>query len=353
MKPAHRKALILTIKLAVAGGLLWFALRKAHWSDYTEQVRDASGRVRQVDRPGFRSAVGQANPALLAGALACFAVAVFIVATRWWYLLRVLRIRIGLWEAIRLSFLGYFFSFLVPGVVSGDLIKAWYVFKHTDRKAAAMVSIFVDRVVGLLMFALLSAAVLVGIAAAGQWSEKFDLPAVAVAIVLGVLAAASAAMLYPPTRRLFGRLLAFGPIKHHLEVVGKSVELYRRRFAALIGAAGFTFCSQAITIFGILLLGRGLGLASPWYEYFLYAPLIYIIAAVPVSPGGIGVMEFCFVTFFAAGATAGSPGVSASEATALALLARLGPMICSLPGLIVALTGAKLPKTAEMEAELE
>ncbi len=347
MKAGHKKALILTVKLAVAGGLLWFALQKVHWGDYTEEVRDASGQVRQVERPGLRSALAQADAALLAGALACFATAIFIVATRWWYLLRVLRIRIGLWEAIRLSFLGYFFSFLVPGVVSGDLIKAWYVFKHTQRKGAAVVSIFVDRVVGLLMFALLSAAVLAGLWAAGEWDDRFDMPALAVAILLAALAVGSAAMLYPPTRRLFGRALAFRRLKDHLDMAGKAVELYRRRFSSLVGAAGLTFCSQVITILGILLIGRSLGLASRWYEYFLYVPLIYIIAAVPVSPGGWGVMEYFFVHFFADGA------VTNSEAFALGLLAHLGPMICSLPGLVVALRGAKLPKTAQMQAELE
>jgi len=353
MKPAHKKALILLIKLAVAGGLLWFALRKVHWNDYTAEVQDPPGQVRQVEMRGFRSALGRANPALLAGALACFAAATFICATRWWYLLRVLRIRLRAWEAVRLTFLGYFFNFIVPGVVSGDLVKAWYVFKHTDKRAAALVSIFVDRVVGLLMFALLSAAVLVGVWATGEWAEKLARPAVVVAVVLVLLAGGSAAMLYPPTRRLFGRALAFGPIKHHLEVAGKAVELYRRRFTALVAAAGFTFAAQAIHVTGILLLGRCLGLASNWYEYFLYAPVIYIIAAVPISPGGIGVMEFCFVTFFVVEATSASAGVSASEATALALLVRLGPMVCSLPGLFVALTGAKLPRKAEMEAELE
>ena len=36
----------------------------------------------------------------------------------------------------------------------------------------------------------------------------------------------------------------------------------------------------------------------------------------------------------------------------LALLARLIPVICGLPGMIVAVTGPKLPKTDAMEAEL-
>ena len=349
MKLTRKKAAILLIKLAVAGALLAFALRDARWRNYTKEITDPSGQVQIEARDGLRTILSEVDCLPLIGAVACFAAGIFIVAVRWWFLLRVLRIRIHWYEAVRLTFLGYFFSFLVPGVVSGDLFKAYYVFKHTDRKAAAMVSIFVDRVTGLLMFSLMAAGVLGGLIVAGAWQEKLNWPAMAVGIVLGMLALGSTVMLVPTTRRLFGRLLSFGPLKHHLDVAGKAVELYRRRFAALLGAAGFTFCSQAIHITGILLLGQGLHLTAPWYEYYLYAPLIYIVAAVPISPGGLGVMEAAFRWLF----VDISATLTVTQVAALALLVRLGSMACSLPGLIVSLTGAKLPKTEQMEAELD
>ena len=67
-------------------------------------------------------------------------------------------------------------------------------------------------------------------------------------------------------------------------------------------------------------------------------------------PGGLGVTETFYVTFFSS--AAGSTGVAASQILALALVARLIPMLVSLPGLAVALTGPKLPKAAQMKAEL-
>jgi uncharacterized membrane protein YbhN (UPF0104 family) len=347
MKITRRKVVVLTLKLAVAAALLYLAIRNVDWHDHIRRITNSDGTVRTVEVPGFGTILRQAHLTPMIAALGCFTASIFIVAIRWWYLLRVLRIRLHWYEAVRLTYLGYFFNFIVPGVVSGDLVKAWYVFKHTDRKAAALVSIFVDRVTGLMMFALMAAGVLAGLAVTGHWKSHLTMPAGVVALVLTVLVLGSAAMLIPTTRRIFGRLLAFGPLKHHLDVAGKAVELYRRRFGALLGAAGFTFFSQAIHITGILLLGTGLDLASPWHAYYLYAPLIYIIAAVPLSPGGLGVMEFCFVTFFATGA------VTDNEALALALLVRLGPMICSAPGLVVAMTGAKLPPTEQMAAEME
>ena len=347
MKPSAKKALILLAKLAVAGGLLAYVLvAKVHWRDYTETVRDDAGQVEHVQCRGLLTTLAEAEPALLAGALACFAVPILILAVRWWYLLRMVAIRVGLWESVRLTFLGYFFNYLVPGMVSGDLVKAYYACKHTQRKAAALVSIFVDRMIGLLQFALLPAVVLGVLAGAGRWSERFDRAAVVVAVVLAVIAVGLAVLLAQPLRVRVGRLLSFGPLARHLAVAARAVELYRRRLRGMGAALALTFGSQVIHVLGILLIGRALGLPIAWYEYFLYTPLVYIISAIPISPGGLGVMEWCFVTFFAAGAA------TPSEAMALALLARLGPMICSLPGIVVALTGPRLPKAESIQAEL-
>ena len=67
-------------------------------------------------------------------------------------------------------------------------------------------------------------------------------------------------------------------------------------------------------------------------------PVIYILAAIPVSIGGLGLVEGMYVLFFA-----GGPGADSSALLALALLARLTPMLLSLPGLVFWL-GEKGPK---------
>ena len=108
-----------------------------------------------------------------------------------------------------------------------------------------------------------------------------------------------------------------------------------------------TLSAQTFFFGAIALVGSALARAeplAPWYAFFIYVPLIYIIGAVPITPGGVGVVEGAYLTFFAA-----SP---VSQVLALALLARLIPIFWSLPGLIVAITGPRLPKAEEIEAEL-
>ena len=84
------------------------------------------------------------NPWLMLAACACYLVMLLIMGVRFWFLLGIQDIHIGLWEAMRLTFLGYLYSNAIPGTVGGDVIKAWYVAKHTPRKAAVVVSIFVN-----------------------------------------------------------------------------------------------------------------------------------------------------------------------------------------------------------------
>jgi len=330
MKRKTRKILIVLVKFAIAGSLLYWVARDVKWSDFWETLVSA-----------------KLLP--LGAAVGLFVTPVLVLAVRWWYLLRILRIRIPLREAIRLTFLGTFFNYVIPGTVSGDLVKAYYVAKHTERKAAVLVSVFTDRVVGLLQFAILPAIVMSAMFIAGRGDvQLLRDPIIAVIVVFVGVTVVMSLMFSPTLRRRLGlaRLLKRLPLQDHLSVAGKAAALYRRRFSALLRALAMTFGGQMCFIGAITLVGISLGLPVLWYQYFLYVPLIYIIASVPISPGGIGVAETLYKSFFVAA------GAASSEVLALALVARLTPMIISLPGLWFALRGPSLPDAEQMQAEL-
>jgi uncharacterized membrane protein YbhN (UPF0104 family) len=96
----------------------------------------------------------------------------------------------------------------------------------------------------------------------------------------------------------------------------------------------------------VALTGLSLSLPTAWYNYFVYVPLIYIIGAVPLTPGGVGWIENWYVKFFQTAIC------GASAILVLALLARLIPVLWGLPGAVVAVTGSKVPAVDSMQAEL-
>jgi len=332
-------------ELEISTGLLWWGHRRTMPVDHFQPIPGTS----RVVRAGFATTVANLKVPLLVVAFAVNVLNMVIMASRWWLLLRVVSINISPWEALRLSFLGQYFSVIVPGTVGGDLVKAYYVSKHTAAKAAALVSVIMDRIMGLTELTLMATVMLLVVYFAGLSSvETLKLPAVIVAIVVAVLIAAFVFLFSQRFRRLLrlDRLYRRLPMAHHIAAAAGAVHLYRGNVRRLIEAMGITLLGHVAWIGSMVLVAASLSLATPWYNFFLYVPLIYTIGAVPLTPGGLGLVEKFFVVFFV------TPLVTASEVVALALLIRVMPVFWSLPGAIVAVTGAKVPKAAEMKTEL-
>ncbi len=388
MSKKLRKSLLVTIKLLIAVSLLVWVFSRVHWHDYVVTKDGTSYTLRaeappaptsekipvsrgiwwwrsettisaadcepvpgadSIVRKGFASSMSNLRPVLLALAVAGFLVMVLVTVVRWWLLLRIQRIHIPLWEVTRLTFLGCFFNAVVPGTVGGDIVKAYYVAKHTKLKAAALLSIFVDRILGLTELAILAAVMAGVILTCGLVTfADMRMPLAAVAIAMAILTATLTLLLSGRARRLLHvqKLYRRLPIAHHIAAVGDAARLYRKHMGTLLRAILITFGAHVIWVGSIALLGMSLHLETSWYLYFVYVPVIYIIGAVPVTPGGVGVVETLYVGFFI------SSTVGASEILALALLARLILIFWSLPGAVVAVTGPKIPKAREMKAEL-
>jgi len=331
------------------GGLWWSSEQRRSVTDFEPVVsRGAGGEVRII-RAGLLTTVAGTRVMLLLAAFGAFFVLMLILACRWRMLLRIQDVHIGVWEAVRLTFLGQFFNHVVPGTVGGDLVKAYYVSGHTTRKAAVLVSVFVDRLMGLTELTLMSGVMILIVLAAGlKTFDEVFWPVVCVAVVVVVIVVLTALLLSKGLRkalhlqRLYRRL----PIAHHVEAAGDAANLYRARVGSLVRAVLITLGAHVFFVGSIALAGLSLSLETPWYAYFMYVPLIYIIGAVPITPGGIGLIEECYRLFFVTAL------VTPSEVVALAMFARLIPIFWGLPGIVVAVTGPRMPRIDTMEAEL-
>jgi glycosyltransferase 2 family protein len=346
-KKNKRKTIILVVKITIALALLVYVISKVPFRDY----RDETGQMRE----GFLSHLAQANWLLVAAAGVCFLVSLLITGVRWWYLLRIQGVFISLWEGIRLLFLGLFFNAVVPGTVGGDLVKAYYVAKHTPKKAACVVSVFVDRVLGLAELTFMGGVMIAIVLVLGiQDFQSLRLASIVTVCVLAVLVVALAFLLSRRFRKLLGlqRFYAKLPIGQQIAAAGEAARLFRANVPALFKAIGMTFGAHVLFISAIAMAGHAVSVPAPWYAYFLYVPVIYIIGAIPVTPGGVGIIENFYRVFFAAYFAGMPAGVTESRIFALAMLARFIPFLWGLPGVLVAVTGPKIPKPDDLQAEL-
>ena len=111
--------------------------------------------------------------------------------------------------------------------------------------------------------------------------------------------------------------------------------------AALDARVGvrLTIFSQSTVILAFWLLGRNLGIQGGLTHYFVVFPVMWVVSAVPVSIAGLGVFEAGMVEIF--GLLAGVP---AEQAMVLALCQRFVWVLASLPGGLIHLVGAHLPR---------
>ena len=65
------------------------------------------------------------------------------------------------WRAQKLAFIGLFFNNIIPGMTGGDLVKAIMVARdHPEQQPAAILSVIIDRIIGLLGLVLVAVGAL-------------------------------------------------------------------------------------------------------------------------------------------------------------------------------------------------
>jgi uncharacterized membrane protein YbhN (UPF0104 family) len=87
---------------------------------------------------------------LLALAWALLVIPFMVTAVRWRGLLRPQGIQMSFARCLQLTFVGQFYSILLPGVTGGDLVKIIYTARLTGSKTKSLITILLDRVMGLL-----------------------------------------------------------------------------------------------------------------------------------------------------------------------------------------------------------
>ena len=121
--------------------------------------------------------------------------------------------------------------------------------------------------------------------------------------------------------------------------------MYFTNPGTILVAVAMTVFLQIMVITAFWFLGVSMGIDSGVKYYYVFFTLTWVLGAVPVSIGGAVVVEATLAWLFINVA-----GVAAEAAVALVLCQRVVWMLASLPGAVIHLIGAHLPKDAEIPA---
>ena len=328
-----KRHLLTAIQIIVTIGLLWWIFRDPQQNQKLLAALDA------------------ANNWWLVPGLAALGCALFLQAKRWLLLLEVQGIVISYWRSLRILLIGMFFNLFLLGSTGGDIIKIFLIMREApDKKAGALLSVFIDRVVGILALAAVSSVVILL-----RWDDLMEhevtrYGVITAAIILGGSIGFIFVAWLTGRLDLATKLPRWLPARDKIaEAAGAFVEYARA--GKSVGMAFLLSIPAHILMFSTFWFGAkafaaGLSLLS----IYCVIPIIATITALPISVGGTGVREWWFIQML--GALYSTPE---AIATLVSLSGFMMQVFWSLVGgaIYLAYRSTEHPSLAEMEKSVD
>lgn len=308
------------------------------------QIGAGADEIRYL--PGIVTTITRANVAWLAVGLVLVGIMLPLQAWRWLILMRCRGLDPGFRRAMRLTMVGLFFNFCMPGTTGGDVIKAYYAAKGTSRRGAAIMSVVFDRLTGVISMVLLAG--LMGLMLLEHplvWRLTLGVWAGLLATVL-----ISAGYFSGRVRRAVGleRLLARLPREHLLVRIDEAAVAYRQHGRTVLLAVVVSLPAHVTQAVGAALAGYALGLDLPLLMLLAVLPLVFFVGSAPITYQGVGVMEAVAIALLLA-----PPLATANQIVGMLVVLRLFLVMYALWGAVLMLRGNFHLFPAEEQAETE
>jgi uncharacterized membrane protein YbhN (UPF0104 family) len=280
----------------------------------------------RVDWAPALAALARANWALWAAGLGVYLFAQLVSSLRWRRLSHAQGFSGSRSRYLAYYFIGMFFNLILPTSIGGDMTRTYYLvtreaagLPRDKRQVAGFMSVTGDRLNGLFA--------LIGVACVAALCCPTTLPRWIRWTVGGLTAAALVGGVVMPWA---GVLLASWP---RLRWLAEAASRYVNAPRTVLTATVLSFVVQGANVLVAYLLGTALGLPVPPAYYGVLAPLVALLALLPISLNGMGLREAGTVVLLA------PFGVAAGEAVTLAVLTFAVYTAASLGGGAVLLFG--------------
>jgi uncharacterized protein (TIRG00374 family) len=269
------------LKMSFVGGLLWWMIStdKLHLSELSVFVT---------------------SPIFLVASFAFWLFfPVLLGSLRWFILLRGAGVDARFLRTMQLQLIGFFFNAAIPGAVGGDLAKAVYVVRDEQgRKTAAMLSILLDRIAGLVgLFSIAFFASLLNLESLLQNPMTGSL-VVGLAIGMVFIVMFVALVFFPhkngrdPFERILQRDL---PGLSVLSKIYAALRAYRHVPMVLFQAWVLSVALQvAAMLYFWFTTYVVTGQQPAMADFMIIFPFGAIATAIPVAPGGLGVGHLAY-----------------------------------------------------------
>jgi len=282
---AMKKLLKILLKILLVGSILVYLVQ--------------SGRLNFEKLMLFKDA-----PEILALMVGVLVLVVVPMATfRWWLLLRAIGVQVNPKQTFILTWIGNFFNTTLPGAVTGDVVKGYYVIKaqHEEGRTRAFMTLLIDRIVGLFGLIVMAFLALVLNLELILSQERLHSLAWMITVPFGGTVVFYAIAVFPfkegrdPFIRLFQRL----PAKKISLKVYSAFKSYQHQKSTLLLTLLLAIGIHTLIALLFFQVANLMGLKEmELATQFFLMPIGLITVAIPLAPGGIGIGHAAFESLY-------------------------------------------------------
>jgi hypothetical protein len=238
----------------------------------------------------------------MTAAFLCMGLGLVGTSVRWDYLLKVQDIDLPVFKVWIINMIGIFFNQFLLGSTGGDVVKVLYIAKQAPRrKARAMLSVIMDRVLGLLAMLLVIALFLPLELKRLEGNHDTRLILLALGVVTAMILLGGLGVWFVPVQRLprFCHLLwEKVPQRQVIAAVYEGFHAHGKAARPTLLALLWTVITVSAVLSTGYLISRAMHLDIGYPQMTMLFAIILCAISLPVSLSGHGVREGMFILLF-------------------------------------------------------
>jgi len=264
--------------------------------------------------------------------LAALAVNTFdrlLMTYKWILLLHAQDIRISLLRGTQIYCASMVWGMFLPATVGADMVRVISTSSKGIARTTILASVVVERALGFMASLLFG---LIGLAIVSAMGSLPDRLAPVWWICAGLLLIGLVAVTLSFSERSYALIHEYvlsrirdNWLLKRLRMLHRNYHAYRSLPGRLILFLALSFLEQLVPVVAVWIVAQGLGLELSFLYLVGVLAISLLVARIPITPGGIGIMEGSLTLLLAAA------GIPPPKAMALALTTRLIEIISWVP----------------------
>ena len=230
----------------------------------------------------------------------------FISGYRWKLLAKVLGFNLTLIDFTKFYLMGLFFNLFLPSTIGGDFSRCYYLSKDSGNYTKALSSVLADRFIGLSVLFLFASFGLVFAIQTNFIPSIYKILIVSLTAIIFVLVP-----IFPKIVGLIFKQPNFIFNLFH----NSSLSTYWKDRNLIFATMTWSVILQTVIVICHVLIGYALGLTSiPFWYYFIFYPIVAVLAFIVPSINGLGIREWAYTYFL------GLAGVNTTDGVTYAFI---------------------------------